>query len=85
MQLLIDIQKISDNNIINKLVSEGFLLSQINILHYPEARCANVIFDYSNNLTYVEWIMETDAQDKITQSVCDDNNLGVIVKQFLED
>ncbi len=73
------------NNIIDKLVSEGFLLSQINILHYPEAKCANVLFDYSNNLTYVEWIMGTDAQDKITQNVFYENNLGVIVKQFLED
>lgn len=73
------------NNIIEKLISEGFLLSQINVLHYPNAKCANVIFDYSNNLTYVEWIMETDAQGKITQNVCDENNLGVIVKQFLED
>ena len=60
-------------------------MSQINVLHYPNAKCANVIFDYSNNLTYVEWIMETDAQGKITQNVCDENNLGVIVKQFLED
>ena len=72
-------------NIVDKLISEGFLLSQINILHYPKAKCANVIFDYSNNRTLVEWIMETNAQTKITQSVCNDNNLGVIVKQFIED
>lgn len=72
-------------NIIDKLVSEGFLLSQINILHYPKAECANVLFNYSNNMTYVEWIMETDTHAKITQGVCDDNNLGVIVKQFIEN
>jgi len=72
-------------NIVNKLVSEGFLLSQINLQHYPKAKCANVLFDYSNNQTYVEWVMGTDAQTKITKNVYNDNNLGVIVKRFVED
>jgi len=72
-------------NIVDKLVSEGFLLSQINMLYSPKTKCANVLFDYSNNLTYVKWIMETDAQAKITKNLCDDNNLGAIVKRFIEN
>ena len=69
-------------SIVDKLVNEGFLLSQINVLHHPQARCANVIFNYSENLTCTEWVMNT---NKITQNPGDENNLGTIVKQFLDD
>lgn len=72
-------------NIVNKLISEGFLLSQINFLHHSDAKCANVIFDYSENLTCTEWLMDKPHPDKIIQSPGDENNLGVIVKQFFLD
>lgn len=72
-------------NIVDKLISEGFLRSQINVLHRPYAKCANVLFDYSDNLTCAEWLMEKPRPAEVLQNVSDDNNLGLIVKQVLED
>ena len=69
-------------NIVDKLIGEGFLLSQINVLHNPQAKCANVIFDYSENVTCTEWLMDNPDSDKITQNPGKENNLGAIVKQF---
>ena len=69
-------------NIVDKLISEGFLLSQINVLHHPDAKCANVTFDYSENLTCTEWLMDNPQSGKVIQSPGDENNLGAIVKQF---
>lgn len=59
--------------------------TQINVLHRPDAKCANVTFDYSENLTCTEWLMDNSDSDKIIQNPGDENNLGAIVKQFLKD
>jgi len=72
-------------NIINKLIIEGFMLSQINVLYHPQAQSANVIFDYSNNFTCAEWLLDKDRSVKFIQNTSDKNNLGLIVKQLLED
>lgn len=73
------------NNIVEKLVNEGFLLSQINVLHHPEARCANVIFDYSENLASAEWLIDKTLSVKTIQNPDDSANLGTIVKQLLNE
>ena len=70
-------------NIVSKLISEGFLLSQINILYCPKAKFANIVFDYSENLTNAEWLSDKPSARKITHNPHDKNNLGMIVKKFL--
>jgi hypothetical protein len=71
-------------NIIDKLVEEGFLLSQINVMYHPEAKCVNVLFDYSDNLIRTEWLMP-EPENKVYQNIQNEDNLGVIVKNLLED
>ena len=70
-------------NIVSKLLSEGFLLSQITILHCPKAKSANIIFDYSKNLIDTEWLIDKPSARKIIHNPHDKNNLGMIVKKFL--
>lgn len=72
-------------NIVDKLVDEGFLLSQINVLHHAQARCANVTYDYSNNHTCTEWLFGQHHSRKIVQVASDINNLGTIVKQHVAE
>lgn len=72
-------------NIVDKLIAEGFLLSQINVLQHAQARCANITYDYSNNHIYVEWLFNQQNDRKIVQGAGDINNLGNIVKQYVDE
>jgi len=72
--------------IVDKLVDEGFHLSQINVLYHPNAKSASIVkYDYSDDHTSVEWALaETDGV-KIKQTDSDAYNLGAIVKKHLDD
>lgn len=71
--------------IVDKLIEEDFLLSQIIVLHRRQARCANVIYDYSNDHTYVEWLPNQTSAGKIMQDAGDINSLEAVIKQYLDN
>ncbi|MBN2063220.1 MAG: cache domain-containing protein [Sedimentisphaerales bacterium] len=72
------------NAIVDKLVAEGFLLSQISIMYYPQARHARVIYDYTNDQLAVEWLLDQETNKSCFQNADFSHNIGSIVKQCIE-
>ena len=70
-------------NIIDKLVDEGFLLSQIRLLYHPSARCANVTYDYSQDRVTVEWPSDQPSTTRCIHHGDDAHNLETIVKDSM--
>ena len=70
-------------NIMDKLVDEGFLLSQISVLHRAQTSCANVTYDYSQDHISVVWLPDQEQAQAIILDVDDAHNIGAIVKRFV--
>ncbi len=73
------------NAIVDRLVSEGFLLSQIKIMYYPQAQYARVAYDYSSDQLNVEWVMDKENIHTTLQHDDNSHNIGFIVKQTIDD
>jgi len=72
-------------NIINRLISDGFLLSQIRVSFNSKARTASVIYNYSNNDLIIDWTMAQGNSNNITQNFNDTINVGRIVEKIMSD
>ena len=70
-------------NIIDKLVDEGFLLSQISVLYHPLAKCANVTYDYSQDQINVVWVLDETSANGCIHHADDTHNLDTIVKDTM--
>ena len=77
------------SHIVNKLVDEGFLLSQITVLHGPPEHYANVTYGYSHDRIGVEWVSDQASKhtgaDMVVQRAHDARNLGEIIKQAIAE
>jgi hypothetical protein len=71
--------------IVNKLVEEGFLLAQISMMYNPQAKCANVLYDYSKDRLSVEWVPYQVSDVRYIQHADASHNLETIVKQSIDD
>ena len=69
--------------IVDKLLEEGFYLSQISVLHRPDAASANVTCDYQAGSCVVEWRSAVRQERSVFQEACSTNNLGAILKASL--
>lgn len=69
--------------IVDKLLEEGFYLSQIRVFHRPDAASADVVYDYPAGRTVVEWRSNGPEGRSFFQSDCGAANLGAILKQAL--
>jgi len=70
-------------NAINKLVDEGFLLSQIRVLHHSEAACANVTYNYSDDCIRVEWVTDHASRNGCIYRGDDAHNLEAVVRDSM--
>ncbi len=68
---------------IDKLVDEGFLLSQISVLHHSQAKCANVTYDYSDDRITVEWVLDQASRTGFIYRGDDTHNLETVVKNSM--
>jgi hypothetical protein len=73
----------SYKNIVNKLLENGFLLSQIYVMHNPNTQSVNVMFDYSKNIAYAQWQLHEGRY--VLEKECEQNNLGKILETVLEE
>jgi len=71
------------NNIIVKLLSEGFLLSQIRVLYNPVAESAALLYDYRKNVLGVSWKMNQRKKPYGVQDMKDAANVGEIIESIL--
>jgi hypothetical protein len=72
----------SVGNIIDKLVGEGVLLSQIKFL-CVESEFGNVIHDYVTNQTLVEWHLDKENGRKLRQGAASVKPVGEVVKDSI--
>ncbi len=70
-------------NIVDKLVAEGFMLSQITVLRGPVGQYANVTYGYSQDQISVEWVSGQNGAAPVVQYARDAQNLGDIVKRLI--
>lgn len=70
--------------IIDKLVAEGFLLSQIRVLHSPKAISATISYDYGKDNLHVFWRMEKFLGNNHVHLMRDARNVGEIVRQVMQ-
>ncbi|MCF8129587.1 MAG: cache domain-containing protein [Deltaproteobacteria bacterium] len=69
-------------NIIDKLIGQGILLSQIKFI-YADSEYGNVLHDYSNNRTLVEWRMERENGAKRNQCASSVQAVGEMIKPLI--
>lgn len=71
--------------VVHKLINEGFLLSQISVMYNPQAKCANVVYDYSEDHLNVEWIPQQTGGVVQIQYSDAAYNLGDIIRDSIDD
>ena len=69
-------------SIIDKLLAQGLLLSQIKFIH-ADAAHANVLHDYLENQTLVEWCLDEENNRKVNQYAADVPTLGKALKPLI--
>ncbi|MFW5788696.1 MAG: cache domain-containing protein [Spirochaetota bacterium] len=71
--------------IVDELVDAGIFLSQITFMKNPEARCADVYFDFESGETAVTWCYGTDFEERSVQFASRTPSLGTIMERFLPE
>ncbi len=56
---------------------------QISVLYHPEARCANVTYDYSEDQITVDWVLGLSAATTCSHHGSDGHNLETIVRDLM--
>ena len=67
-------------NLIDILVDWGIFLSQIKLMHNPEARYANLSHNYLKGETLVEWKLKNNTEATFTISLANVKSLGDMLK-----
>lgn len=69
-------------NIIDKLVAQGLFLSQIKFI-YADSEYGNVLHDYLNNQTLIEWEMDKGNGRKVKQCAAGTKSVGEVFKDII--
>jgi hypothetical protein len=71
--------------VVDTLVDEGFLLTQIDVMTHPGARSARVRFDYSNNRIEVTWriVDNRGGEFHCIHYASEARNVGLVVRDIL--
>ncbi|MFW5743261.1 MAG: cache domain-containing protein [Spirochaetota bacterium] len=70
---------------VDELVDAGIFLSQITFMKNPDARCADVHFDFESAETAVTWCYGTDFEERYVQLASRTPSLGTIMERFLPE
>lgn len=70
-------------SIVDKLLEEGFLLSQIRVVHNPHADSAKITYDYLHDDLTVAWRMPKDSDGPDLRYTKETANVGQIIERFI--
>jgi len=70
--------------IVDKLVEEGFMLSQIRVMYRPEAASATVRYDYPTDELVVTWRAAGDIGDRRAHAMAEAANVGTIIQSVMD-
>jgi hypothetical protein len=71
--------------LLDELVETGVFLSQITLMKNPEARGADVRFDFAANETYVTWYYTADYEERYVQLRSQTPTIGAVMERFLPE
>ncbi|MDY6903073.1 MAG: cache domain-containing protein [Thermodesulfobacteriota bacterium] len=69
--------------IIDKLIEEGYLLNQIQVMYNPQARSASIGYDCETNDLKVTWYPEKADKKQALHSMEDTCNAGAVIEQVM--
>ena len=69
--------------IVDKLVDEGFLLSQVKVMYNPRAESATISYDYPQNNLIITWRGAESLENKCVHIMEDAANVGEIVQKVM--
>jgi hypothetical protein len=69
---------------VDKLIEEGFLLSQIRVMYNPRAASAAMSYDYLKDNLHVVWRFEGSSNNKTLHIMEDASNIGEIVREVMD-
>ncbi len=70
--------------IVDKLIEEGFLLSQIRMFYNPQAKSAEVCYDYAKDDLSVGWQLQDPSVEARFQLMEDARNVGTIIHHVIQ-
>ena len=70
--------------IVNKLVDEGFLLSQIQVMYNGEAQSATIAYNYPQDDLAVYWKMKEKGTTPYINNMSDAVNIGTVIEGVLQ-
>jgi len=70
--------------IVNKIVDEGFLLSQIQVMYNGEAQSATIAYSYPHDDLAVYWKMKEKGTPPIINDISNAVNLGTLIEEVLK-
>jgi len=70
-------------SIVDKLVDEGFFLSQVHVMHNPHAESATITYDYSDNDLIVTWRLPESGDGRGVHLPEDAANVGGIIQEVM--
>lgn len=70
---------------VDELVASGIFLSQITFMKNPDARCADVHFDFERGETTVTWCYGPEYEERFVQLASRTPTLGTIMERFLPE
>jgi hypothetical protein len=71
-------------NVINQLIDNGFLLSQIRVAYNSRAHAAALVYQYDKNDLVVTWTMDAlDDTPKVYHGLQDTLNVGMILEEII--
>ena len=71
-------------NVVDRIADEGFLLSQIRVLIYPQARSASLAYDYSGSHLSVAWRMDGGEYTERVHHLGDAFDVGEVIQQTMD-
>ena len=83
--ILVATHDVSLLSIVDKLLEEGYLLSQIKVMVNMDAQSASMSYDYQGDELAVVWRIPDRTDDKLSQGRDDVCNLGGIIARFDAD
>lgn len=70
---------------VDEIVDAGIFLSQITFMKNPDARCADVYFDFDGGETEVTWCYGVDFEERYVQLASQTPTLGSVMERFLPE
>jgi len=72
-------------NVVNQLIEDGFLLSQIRVSCNNNAKSAAIVYNYDNNDLTVTWTANQQGAGPVVHNFQDTVNVGMVIEEIMSN